>query len=161
MTAPLLWHYTVGQWLRLILRDGLIRPATAFLPPDEKPVVWFSRNPDWEPTANKIRGNSDGSVVCLDMHGTAELGEGLARIGVAPQVAPYNWHQLKKLAGTKSAMARALEEAAIRQGSSPRDWYGTFDPVPREKWLSIEVRRSADDPWTPWAGSPGEPGNSR
>jgi hypothetical protein len=47
------WHYTVRDRLRRIFGDGLIRPSTALVPAGEKPAVWFSANPDWEPSANK------------------------------------------------------------------------------------------------------------
>jgi len=47
----LLWHYTKGVHLAKILADGFIRPATAFVDPGEKPIVWFSTDQHWEPTA--------------------------------------------------------------------------------------------------------------
>src|SRR5262245_17530639 len=80
----LVWHYTTTQCLVKILTDGYLKPATAFVKPPEKPVVWFSTNQDWEETANKLGQTTDGSLVRLGREETAELGGGLIRIGVAP-----------------------------------------------------------------------------
>lgn len=46
-------HYTTGEKLRAIINTGQILPSTAHIEPNEKPVAWFSTNPDWEPTATK------------------------------------------------------------------------------------------------------------
>jgi hypothetical protein len=132
------WHYTTGQKLALILESGAIVPATALVPRRERPVVWFSLNQRWEKTANKAIVH-DGSLISLTMQQTAELCNGLARFGVAPDTAPYNWPELKRLSRMSSKMVRSLYDSALRQGASPSEWRGTFDPVPREKWTSVEV----------------------
>jgi len=49
--TSLLWHYTTGTHFREIVDDGMILPATAFLAPGERPIVWCSANPLWEPPA--------------------------------------------------------------------------------------------------------------
>ena len=49
--TSLLWHYTTGTCFLQIVDDGMIRPATAFIAPGERPIVWFSAHPLWEPTA--------------------------------------------------------------------------------------------------------------
>jgi hypothetical protein len=72
---------------------------------------------------------------------------GLVRIGVAPETAPLNWHQLKREAHMSSRKTKGLEEAIIRQGGSVREWYGCFEPVPREKWLVVEIRDHGE--WVP------------
>ncbi len=59
-----------------ILRDGFIKPATAGLPPGERPAVWFSSNPVWEETANK-RAEFDGYLIPLNREQTALCGDGL------------------------------------------------------------------------------------
>lgn len=48
-----LWHYTIGQRIDSIIEDGMIKLATAFVPQNERPVVWCSFSPKWEETANK------------------------------------------------------------------------------------------------------------
>jgi len=36
-------------------------------------------------------------------------------------------------------VARDLVGEARKRNANPREWRGTFDAVPREKWLAIEV----------------------
>src|SRR5262249_47542259 len=129
------WHYTVGHRLDSILRDGVIRPATAYVDPGEKAAVWFSVNPVWEETANKLVETSFG-LVPGTKETTHEMGGGLARIGVRPEVAPYDWDAFKALSGVTKKVARALYRAALAAGSRPGEWYVSFEPVLRERWLA-------------------------
>jgi len=121
------------------VRDGVIKPATAYVPIGEHPIVWFSTAPVWEETANKRLLKPDGTVVNLDRDGTYARGGGLVRIGVAPETAPYTWGILKVKSRMKPKMAEGLVKAARRCGAKPSEWRGTFDPVPREKWIAVEV----------------------
>jgi hypothetical protein len=152
MAVPIKWHYTTGQKFRMIVESGEIKPATAGVPPGEKPIVWFSTAPDWEPTANKAWRNPDGTIAHLDREQTAKLAGGLVRFGVASEIAPYDWHALKELSGMSNEMAQGLDRAAIEQGSRPGQWWGTFDAVPRSKWIAIQVHR--DGQWVDAALDP-------
>jgi hypothetical protein len=135
----LVWHCTTGRNFIEIVADGAIKPAKLLIGPSERPVVWFSRNPLWEPTANKLWLASDGSLVPLDMEQTYRLCGGLVRIGVTEDVAPYNFRQLQKVARISSKMAARLRDAGIKVGANPSDWYASLEPVPREKWSAVEV----------------------
>jgi len=139
------WHYTVGNCLTSILKDGIIKPADTFVPEDQRPIVWFSTAPDWEYTANKAWRNPDGVIIPLTRKGTAKYGGGLVRIGVAPYTAPYNWGALKQLSPIPPRLAKSLRRTAERDGADPKDWWGTFDPVPRSQWISIQ--RHVDGQW--------------
>ena len=77
------WHYTIRVRLKDIRRDGQIQPATARVPPGEKPAIWFTTREDWEPLANKLKRGRDGSEKTCTREETECLGEGLYRIGVA------------------------------------------------------------------------------
>src|SRR5437867_4326059 len=92
---PMVWHYTVQRHLPGIIASEEIRPATAGVPRGERPVVWFSANPEWEATANKDALNvRTGMVERLSRERTHDL-FGLARIGVAPESAPHDWEAFK------------------------------------------------------------------
>lgn len=144
------WHYTICRHLDQIRKDGEIRPARLFIGVGERPITWFSTAADWEPTANKSRPGSDGSIVFLDRAGTAEL-YGLARIGVAPETAPYDWQALKELSGMAGKMAQELYRGAIRAGSRPGNWWGTFEAVPRSQWIAVQIYR--DGVWVDVPGA--------
>lgn len=137
--TSIVWHYTTGIHFKDIVRDGVIKPATAVVPDNEKPIVWFSLNPEWEETANKGLCGPKGENISLDRTGTMKHGGGLVRIGVAPETAPYDWRTLRELSGMHHKMATRLYRAAIEQGARPGEWRGTFEPVPRSKWVAIEV----------------------
>lgn len=135
----LAWHYTTLARFVVILADGEIRPATAAVPKDERPIVWFSLNQHWEQSANKALRTPEGRLIGLDMEGTMKCGRGLIRIGVRPERAPHAWRELKRLAGMREDMARGLVRVARKDGADPGDWRGTFDPVPRVDWSAIET----------------------
>lgn len=143
----ILWHYTTGQKFHSIWQDGLIVPATAGVPKREKPIVWFSSNQYWEQTAGKMLRMPDGTLAKLTMDQTRQHGGGLARIGVALETAPRRWPALKRSSRMSPKMARALWAAGINDGADPTEWFGTFDPVPRESWLAVQVLR--DGAWEP------------
>ena len=133
------WRYTVGVKWRLIVAAGYIRPATAGVPTNEKPIVWFSTNQFYEPTASKDTIEPDGRLSDLGMMGTHRVFGGLVRIGVLPETAPYDWRALKELSGMHPLVAKGLYETALRDGSRPGEWWGTFDPVGADDWIAVEA----------------------
>ncbi len=143
----LAWHYTTLDRFVVILADGEIRPATASVPANERPIVWFSLNQHWERSANKALQTPDGRVIGLDMKGTAQHGGGLIRVGVILARAPYTWGELKQLAGMQQDIAGALVRVARKDGADPREWRGTFDPVRRSDWHAVET--FIDGAWMP------------
>lgn len=135
------WHYTVWhERMESIILCGKIVPAADYVPPGEAPAVWFSTNPLWEPTSDKVPGMK-GSMI-----ENAEYG-GLFRIEVAPKVAPYDWSAFREASGVDQRDADRMEVAALRVGSNPADWYVSFRPVLRADWLAIEHWDGQE--WTP------------
>src|SRR5438093_9709142 len=82
-----IWHYTVGYHTESILKDKMLKPSTEGVPPGERPVVWFTTNPGWEPTATKAM-IENGRRVSLTKERTEEECGGLFRIEVVPEAAP-------------------------------------------------------------------------
>lgn len=142
------WHYTVGAWLRVILADQAIKPATESVYAGEHPVVWLTKNPRWEPTANKGFRHDDGRVVSLGKMETAVHGEGLYRIEVVAEAAPYGWDEYKRLSKIDERLAKSLARVAREQGSNYRDWRMSFEPITADKWLRIEIEVGNAERWT-------------
>lgn len=136
------WHYTVGKHLVSILEDGCIKLATYGIGPHERPVAWFSTVPGWEPSASKRMKYPDGTTIDLTDRKTHELCGGWARIGVLPEVAPLSWEELKEQSGIKPQDARRLVDLARRRGANPKNWFGTFQRVPRTRWSRVQVYRN-------------------
>lgn len=134
----MLYHYTVGILLELILRKGFIKLATEQIDHGEKPAVWFTSSPKWEHTANKMI-NDNGILKALNMVQTSNRGGGLARICVNQSSAPHNWEQYKELSGVSKHTARKLRKSAQKFGSKVSEWNVSFKPVERTEWLGIQL----------------------
>ena|ERR1035438_10097454 len=143
----LVWHYTTLIRLERILAVGEIRPAIAGVREGERPIVWFSRSPVWEETATPAIRDRSGRTHKATREEMNTLGRGMVRIGVESTSAPFDWHQLKRQSGMNASDAKRLEIVALREHSFPGDWRGTFEPVPRSQWLSVE--RFDGDQWVP------------
>jgi hypothetical protein len=148
--AQIVWHYTDVARLQPILQAGVIRPAAPDKAKKVKTAVWFSSNPVWEPSANRMWRNEHGRIVRLGKDQTYVLGGGLARIGVARAVAPLDWKTYKHLSGISAEQAKAIYDDAVSAGARPGEWFATFDDVPRAQWLAVEVLE--DEVWTPKRG---------
>jgi hypothetical protein len=132
------WHYTVGLTLPLICESGVLRPTDALIGRDERPVLWFSTNPFWEPTSAKMIARSmkeqleseDGLPFrTLSMYECAEGCDGLYRFGL-PAAQLIKWPEVGKRAGISAPMRNAIIQAGHMQGANPSQWYGTFEEIP-------------------------------
>ena len=126
------WHYTTGEKYALILASGVLKPATSFVPPNEKPIIWFSLDPEWEPTANKAVF-VNGVMKRLTKAETQIMGNGLYRFGV-PAKTLHPWPKLASKARMASGIRQGLERTGITLGANPRLWCGlTSNPLPLAK----------------------------
>jgi hypothetical protein len=138
-TQAVHWHYTTDQGLAGILRDQVIRPATAAIDLREHPIVWFSTNQDWEATVFKALKHPDGRLVSLKTPAEmVRFGVRAFRIGVLPKTAPFHWCQLKKMGRIKPKVIKGLVRNAIEMGANPSEWSGTFEAVKACEWVSIQ-----------------------
>jgi hypothetical protein len=137
-----LWHYTTGLKLRGILQAGEIKPSTAHLDPGEKPVVWFSSRPTWEPTATKcpLPGK-------LGQYITARAQDGLVRICVPACAAPHSFRHLHAIAGTSPQTCVGLVLSGLEMGADPGDWFFSPTSVSAALFRSIEGYDFTTDSW--------------
>ena len=135
----LAWHYTTGQHFKDIVDDGFIRPATSRHTAGERPIVWFSSNQEWEPTATKIFEAHDGRTWRMSKDKLRVRGNGLVRFGVTRRTAKLDWTAIKRFSGMSRGTARHLKVSGRRLGSKPEWWFGSFDPVQRSEWVAIDV----------------------
>lgn len=171
-TQRIVWHYTSGRNLEKILRAGELLPAGKHR--GEKPAVWFTARQDWDPaTALAVDADPDLQRISVEgarirqQHGEAaqyaylysmaeriapEVVGYLARIGVAPETAPYTWDDIKRMRGVRPSVIRQVESDDRARGSNPADWRISFEPVPASKWIAVEVRsgrKGTDNEWRP------------
>jgi len=149
MSNKRLFHYTVKSRLDLILADRIIKPATAMIEPQERPATWFSFNPLWENSSNKIISSSQGIYFSCGLEDMAKY-DLPCRIEVNPSCAPYDWNAFKRLSGISKLMAEALFESSIEGGCNPLDWWVSFDSVGSRYWWAIECWNGKN--WEPYSG---------
>jgi hypothetical protein len=136
------YHFTTGLKLRSIINTGAIKPTTAKIEPHEKPVVWFSTSPAWEPTATKVPiPGMQGQIM------TAQAQGGLVRITVPGSCAPYVFPQFPLIAGTKPSVCVGLLLAGLQLGSDPDTWRFSPTPVPTAIFREVEFYDFAHDRW--------------
>ena len=134
----MLWHYTSSNDYWSIKQDAAILPATTYVPVGEKPIVWFSTEQFWEPTAAKGWRGHDGTYKSLTLDGMLDHEILPIRIGVDSDVAPHRWSDLKSLSGMSDVMASGLASEGKRMGANPSRWRGTFEAVPADRWRVVE-----------------------
>ncbi len=140
-TPKVLWHYTTQEKLAAILTTGRLRPTDVGVQGRERPAVWFSTRFDFEPTAAKTLVVSVGGVLTTRLATLDEMRRlvGVARIGVAPKTAPVDWAKHRREGRIAPSVADALEEAGRAIGSVPQDWFVSYEPVPAEEWILVQV----------------------
>jgi hypothetical protein len=133
----MVWHYTVGEKLKLITAARYLRPTDGYVDKDERPALWFSRRDSYEPVACKdiVRGRVRTS---LNVEETHRLGGGLIRFGLpADDERLHDWRRFKIESGITQRTARRLERTARRKGSYSAQWSVSYDPIPLED-LTLE-----------------------
>lgn len=148
----IIYHYTTQKAINSILSNTFLHPALGGVIPPEKPAVWFSSNPKWEPTANKSILTPDGHTRLLTTKDMFELIP-LYRFGIDSREA-LPWAQLVRKARISRKMQRFLIEVGRQRGARPTDWYGILTLVPIDN-LVFEAWR--ENQWCPQSLSTGNP----
>jgi hypothetical protein len=139
--APMVWHYTIGNQLLKIVANGCLSPTSVTGPAQKRPILYFSRNQIWEPSANRLLKQPDGQFRQLTMDETGQLGRGLLRFGLEPKRL-HGWPEIAHKAKMHKSGIRLLEKEAPTIGAKPSEWCGTTQPVPLTKITRIEVMDS-------------------
>lgn len=138
------FHYTPEIRIEEIINSGVINLATkSIFHKKEKPVAWVSTNLFWENTATKSSCDIFGNVIRLSFE--EQLNNfGCARIEVKEN-GLMTWAKLKHEANMDLTVAKAFEETGLIQGSNPKEWYGSLQPIGINRWIRAEVLK--DNKW--------------
>lgn len=143
--TELVWHYTTGDCHKLIIEDGFLRPTAIYVPDGEKPILWFSQHPYWEPTATKGIIGENGKRRNATLTEMIEHAGGLVRFGALTDwLKP--WPEISFEAGMARHMRRNLVKTAKQAKSNPKDWYGTVHPLALTYIDAVETM-NADMNW--------------
>ena len=138
--SNVLWHYTTadGRHFGSIVSDGELKPTTVHVEEgEERPALWFSTEPHWEPTAQSVIVGPDGTSRWATFDEMVSK-IGVIRFGVSPEAVPHSWASFRQMGGMPAAAADALEQAARAEGAHPGNWYATFELVPSSKWTAVQ-----------------------
>ena len=133
------WHYTTGDCLDKIIDAGELVPAIRYVPKDERAILWFSLDQDWEPTANKgvVENGKNRTLTLEEM---CVHCNGVVRVGIhSCSKTLIRWPKIGKLAGMPKELIRALDKVAYEQGSNPNNWLGQFESLLLKDCLSIQI----------------------
>ena len=167
---PLMWHYTYGATINLIMDSGVLLPpyltpaysvqernaqALGLFNTKGSKKAWiadarmllFSQRQDWEPASFRgVESMSGGRKDLLTLEEYEKYGIMAYRIGVDRNIL-HPYMKLKRLVNIPAEMAEKLTTIAIKVGGNPFDWWGTTKPVPHEKWLAVEAYDPTTKAW--------------
>lgn len=133
------WHYTTGRHIDAIFQSQRLAPRVPAWAPAGLAVVWFSTQPDWEPTANcafQRPGTQHRLLGTREM--TDLLCDGLFRISVRRSVRIVTWQTYCERCRLMPRNVEACRRMAAIEGSHPGRWLASFDSIGVENWLRVE-----------------------
>jgi hypothetical protein len=135
--APLVWHYTISDYLDRILEADQLRPRNparrSIAVSEPEPMLWFSWNQQWDHSVMKVSVSVKSSIP----HGRAlsELvGRGLVRFGAPASVAKLRWNDY--LARNRTPH---IQRDLMATRGNPAEWLATDEPVPLDACRRFEV----------------------
>ncbi|WP_308874111.1 hypothetical protein [Thiothrix subterranea] len=126
--SAMFFHYAPLSYLPRIVESGLLLPSNAGGANDEIPLLWFSKNQTWKPTATKSQMTPSG-IKRLTFKEQREL-FGCIRFGL-----PRNdkrlidWRTACKVASISKKERLLMESVGRDQGANPLDWFATVDSI--------------------------------
>jgi len=152
----MVWHYAPWAHLPAMVESGALRGSNAAAA-GELPMLWFSANQLWEPTATKMVVNHTGALVSLTFKQQAER-FGCIRFGLAaddPRL--LNWKDACTAASTPLETRQVLEKVGKKKGGNPAHWFGTDATIPltelhfqvwNEGWHDATSPQDMAEAWT-------------
>ena len=145
----LVWHYSTWAYLPEMVKWGQVFAGNAGAE-NEMPMLWFSSNQKWEPTATKIRISPSGVNVQMTFAEQAKL-FGCIRLGLdARDPRLLDWKKACSFAKTPKKKRESLEQVGRMQGANPMHWHAISESVPLTE-LKLQVWR---DQWNDESDAP-------
>lgn len=125
----MVWHYAPWAYLPAMVESGALRGSNVNAA-GEKPMLWFSANQKWEPTATKMILNKNGTTVQMTFKQQQQIW-GCIRFGMAADDSRLlNWHAACAFAGTPRETRRTLERVGEKKRADPAHWFATAATIP-------------------------------
>ena len=142
------YHYTTGKNFVKICETNILFPYKTVTPPGEKPILWFSLQPYFEPTAAKAMycESEKHNLKRLTMQETMDKCNGLIRC-VYPAELLIRWPLVGKQAGMKIKTIKQLEKEGRKQRANPSKWLGSFEPIQFSQLVEIQILKADTLKW--------------
>lgn len=124
------WHYTAGHKLPSIQQYGALVPTGVKLAPKEAPVLWFSADSVFEPTAIKLVKMPRSSQLVRPSKEELHAMVGLYRFRLpARDSRLLAWPQLIRAGRIAPEGVASMIRAGLELGAKPLNWYGVMTPI--------------------------------
>lgn len=132
------WHYTTAQKYQLIQQSRLLLPAHIGVAYPERPILWFSTNQAYEPTALKPLSDDRGNIIrMLSVKELYDMAGGLVRLGCSVRALKQG-DNLRKASRMPLTIWKHLQQTGKRQKANPADWWGHIGTMPLEE-VTVEI----------------------
>jgi hypothetical protein len=137
------FHYAPWAYLPQIVTSGALLPNNAGAEV-EVPLLWFSANQQWEPTAGKT-WKAEGILMMTFRQQLQRAG--CIRFGLpAADMRLLCWKDACAVAGIPREARRNLERSGKKRGAEPSHWFAIAQPMPLTE-LDLEV--FGEEAWQP------------
>jgi len=144
MSGLHVYHYTdIANKLPLIILSGGLKPTNTFAE-DERPLIWFTTSPDFEPTATKMVHNAKTDEMrVLTVEEQHEMLGNCRFLLPATDKRLMNWKKACAYAGTPKKIRVAIEKYSRESGSDTKDHFAvatfiSLSELSFERWTGQE-----------------------
>lgn len=121
------WHYAPWEFLPEIVSTGFLRASNAGAI-HEVPMLWFSANQQWEPTATKVVQSHQGLIRLTSEEQATRFG--CIRFGLpANDPRLLSWREACRVAQTSRQHRRGMERLGEKLGARSADWFAAASNV--------------------------------
>ena len=121
------WHYAPWAYLPEMVSDGRLKTSNAGAS-NELPMLWFSANQHWDPTATKLMHTRLGQVRLTFAQQASQFG--CIRFGLpADDSRLLNWGDACHAAKTSRENRRQMERLGRKLGAKPAHWFATVSDI--------------------------------
>ena len=140
------WHYTPLAHAESILQSGRLLPSNARAE-REIPLLWFSCEQRWEPTAGKLVVAPSGRLKMASWEEQLRV-YGVFRLGLSEADSRLlHWSQACKAARTPRKERLGMEQQGRLLGANPARWRACLQSLQISE-LSVQCLDAAEQ-WTP------------
>ena len=147
-----IYHYTRYEHAISILESGIIKPATAFIDPQEIPAVWLSTSSTWERTATPMIGNANGRRK-MELSELISITK-LARFEIDPSAVTLIYpKQIRTSLKISRRSFSGLLDCAKEDKAKSSEWLVVKGSIPISACIRLELASSIDPfDWTELSG---------